>query len=444
MAWNYQQAQAYIQSFDDPYLAALRNRTRQTWGLESISRLLHSLGEPQRTVKVIHVAGTKGKGSTSAMIAAGLSASGFRVGLYTSPHLVDWRERIQINQHMIQSDDLTALTLAVKPHAESIENLTSFELGTALAFWHFAKQGCEVAVIEVGLGGRLDATNVVQPAVSVITSISHDHMQFLGDTLGSIAAEKAAIIKPGCIVVSAPQSAEALAAIERRVHEADVPLTLVGRDWQYETLSQTLDGSEALIGRPGDLRPVSVGLAGAFQIENAAVALAALDAAHQSGIDVSEMAARQSMATVRWPGRFEVVSREPLMILDGAHNGYSVQKLLESTQAIVGSKPPVVIFGCMADKDLDSMLQSILQVARILVLTQTGVERAALASDLAARIARLNVAQRPESIHVTESMVEALTLVQSLQSPSDYLLVTGSLALVGEAKQVLASLQRAS
>src|SRR5574341_806749 len=274
MPLTYQQAFDYVHSFDDPYQAAIRDHGKQTWGLAGIRDLLARIGDPHRACPVIHVAGTKGKGSTAAFIAQGLIESGLKTGLYTSPHLEDWRERIQINRQLISEDAVAALVEDIQSHADAVPGLSAFEVTTALAFWRFAREGCDAAVIEVGLGGRLDATNVLEPLVAVITSISLDHTQLLGNTVAEIAAEKAAIIKPGVSVVSAPQTPEALSVIAGRATETGSRLTLVGRDWQAQRLSHNLSGSRALIGPVGKLKEHQIGLAGHFQIENAATALA--------------------------------------------------------------------------------------------------------------------------------------------------------------------------
>jgi dihydrofolate synthase/folylpolyglutamate synthase len=447
MALTYQQALHYIHSFDDPYLAAIRNHGRQTWGLDPIRALLAKLGDPQQAYPVIHVAGTKGKGSTCAFITQGLIEAGLKVGLYISPHLQDWRERIQINRQPIPEDDLGQLVEDLQPIAEPRSGLSAFEITTALAFWYFARQGCQVAVIEVGLGGRLDATNVVNPLAVAITNISLDHMQLLGDTVGQIAAEKAAIIKGSVPAVSAPQVPEALEVIEKRAAEMGSPLTVVGRDWHCEVLDLSLQGSWALIGPEGHVQKVAIGLPGRFQIENAAVALAVLEEAQRAGLPVRQADRLAGLIQARWPGRFEVVSWSPLVVLDSAHNTYSVQRLVESLQELHDGSLTFV-FGCMADKDIVGMLRAILPVSRRLILTRAAsYERAASEQELMAQAAGLVSAarQRGESwantigLEAVPNVPGAVHRALIGLQEGEALCIAGSLAIAGEARTALAS-----
>jgi dihydrofolate synthase/folylpolyglutamate synthase len=447
MPLDYQQALGYIHSFDDPYLAALRDHGKQTWGVAGVEALLEKLGAPHRAYPTIHVAGTKGKGSTAAMTSRVLAESGLKTGLYISPHLQDWRERIQVGGVCISQEALASLVEDFKPHAEQIPGLSAFEVTTALAFWHFAREKCDVAVIEVGLGGRLDATNVVRPLVSVITSLSIDHTQLLGTTLGEIAAEKAAIIKPGIPTVSAPQMADALEVIEEHVAQAGSRLSLVGRDWLYQPVGQSLDGSQALIGEPGKLESYTVGLPGLFQIENAAVALAALREVERAGLTVTSEARRRGLAGVQWPGRLEVASRDPLVVLDSAHNPYSVEKLVESLETLVGKRPLIFVFGCMADKDVEGMLNVVMPVAQRIIFTQAALERAASVQrllELAAEIAA-SARQRGDewaqgaqpSLVAFPEVAEALQAALEHAQPDEVICVGGSLAIAGEARTAL-------
>src|SRR5574341_269488 len=320
MSLTYQQALDYIHSFDDPYLAALRDHGQQTWGLDRIRDVLALLGDPHLAVPVIHVAGTKGKGSTSAFVAQGLIESGLRTGLYVSPHLQDWRERIQIDRQLVEPDALAELVEEYQQVAGAETRISAFEVTTALAFWHFAREHCDAAVIEVGLGGRLDATNVVQPLVSVITNISLDHMQLLGSTLTEIAAEKAAIIKPGVPGVSAPQPPEAMRIIVRKAEQEGCLLTLVGRDLSVQPVNFTWQGTKARIGVLGAMENMWISLPGEFQVENAATAVASLREAQRAGLPVGDEAIRAGLSNVRWPGRLDMVTRDPLVIVDSAHN----------------------------------------------------------------------------------------------------------------------------
>lgn len=432
-----QQALDYIFSFDDAYMAALRDHGKQTWGLETIGGLLEKLGSPHLAYPTIHIAGTKGKGSTAAFIAQAMIASGLKTGLYVSPHLQDWSERIQVNRKPISGEQLARLVEDARPFTDQFPTLSTFEVVTALALWHFAREGCDAAVIEVGLGGRLDATSVVEPVVSVITSISMDHMMLLGDTLAAIAGEKAAIIKAGTPVVSAPQQPEALRVIEERAREQNSPLTLIGRDWQVNTIRQGWDGLEIEIDGGEGLQRYSVGMGGEFQAENAATALAALHQAKRAGLPVTAEGMRKGLAETRWPGRFEVVSRQPTIILDSAHNPYSVQRLVDSLTALLDSEQLTVIFGCMADKDIDGMLEALIPASRRLVLTSAGHPRAASAEDLARRAQELSDSREGLVIEHAPTVEEAVQHALETLKPGEVLCATGSLTIAGAARTYL-------
>jgi dihydrofolate synthase / folylpolyglutamate synthase len=439
MSLTYQQALDYIHSFDDPYLAAIRDHGKQTWGL---SRIRAHLAYP-----TIHIAGTKGKGSTSAFIAQGLIASGLRTGLYISPHLQNWRERISINRAMISEDDLAQLVHDYQQTPTHIEGLSAFEVSTALAFWHFARQSCEVGVIEVGLGGRLDATSVVEPVVSVITNISLDHMQFLGETLGEIAGEKAAIIKAGTQVISAPQPPEALAVIEAKAREMNSPLTLIGKDWTATPISMGWDGSEAEIGSIDNTHRVRIALPGLFQIENAATAAAALKAVQSAGVAVKDDAIWRAMSEITWPGRLEIAGRDPLVVLDSAHNPHSMERLIEALEALGGYEHLTFVFGCMADKHALAMLRTLLPNASRVVFTRINHDRAAHTEDLRAYSRALiqEALDRGEGwardleLSTAPDVASAIALALGKTGASDALVVAGSMALAGEARTVLES-----
>lgn len=447
MSLTYQEALDYIHSFDDPYLAAIRDHGKQTWGLSRIRARLAELGDPHLAYPTIHIAGTKGKGSTSAFITQGLIASGLKTGLYISPHLQDWRERITINREMISEEALARLVEDYQKAPTSVEGLSAFEVTTALAFWHFAREGCEAAVIEVGLGGRLDATSVVEPVVSVITNISLDHMQFLGDTLGEIAGEKAAIIKANTPVISAPQSPEALAVIEAKAREMNSPLTLIGRDWSATSISMGWDGSEAEIGPSGETHRVKIALPGAFQIENAAAAAGALKAAQSAGVAVKDEAIWRAMSEITWAGRLEIMGRNPLIVLDSAHNPYSMKRLRESLYALKGYENLTFVFGCMADKHANAMLEELLPASKRVVFTQIAHPRAAHPEELRTSARKMFDEWINEGslwvdgveLSTAPDVAAAIALALGKTGADDALVVAGSMALAGEARTVLES-----
>ncbi len=390
--------------------------------LDRVRGALERLASPHERFPVFHVAGTNGKGSTAAMVEAVLRANGYRVGLYTSPHLVDFTERIRVNGQTVPEVEVVERVAGLRAtlSAAGIE-LTFFELVSVLAFDVFARAQVDVAVVEVGLGGRLDATNVTVPVASAITTIAHDHEAYLGTTLEAIAGEKAGIMKPGVPVVIGHVPgvvAERLAAEAARV---GAPPRFLGRE---VTIRERADGFDvACAGRVwADLR---LGLAGRFQRANAAVALQLLECAAGS-FPVSEGAVRVGLETVRWPGRFDVVSREPLVILDGAHNPASATVLTEEVRHLGCGGRVRLLFGAMRDKDWRGIWRALRPVVDEVVCTAPGVPRA-LAPAILADACRSEVPAR-----VSASPADAIAGLLAEASPTDLILVAGSLVLVGD------------
>lgn len=376
----YNQALDYLYSFVDYSLKHSSELAKADFNLNRMFALMESLGEPQKKYPVIHVAGTKGKGSTSALCAAGLQAAGYTVGLYTSPHLLDYVERIQINGEPISHEQLIELVEEIKPHVAKIEKLTTFEITTALAFMAFGKYGINAAVFEVGLGGRLDATNIVTPKVSVITSLSYDHMAVLGNTLALIAGEKAGIIKDSVPVVSSPQKDEALEVLERVAKQKNSEITLIGRDVTFELVKSSLEGQElAVSGQQSDVGGLSsvvklqIPLLGAHQVENAATAYAALKA---SGIPISDEQIQKGFSQVKWRARFEVARTEPPVIFDSAHNQDSFEKLRETLETYFPGRPVYLIFGASEDKNIPGMFAEMKSKIRKIIITRADHPRA--------------------------------------------------------------------
>jgi dihydrofolate synthase / folylpolyglutamate synthase len=329
------------------------------------------------------VAGTKGKGSVSALCASALGAGGYKVGLYTSPHLLDYCERIQVDGEPISHELMVELVEEIKPAVARIPKLTTFEITTALGFLAFARRGVNAAVIEVGLGGRLDATNLVTPRVSVITSLSYDHMAVLGDTLAKIAGEKAGIIKQGVPVVSAPQKEEALDVLERVARERGCEFTLVGRDIKFEKVESSLNGQSLRVEdviRPFDkLRAthstlnIQIPLLGDHQLENAATAYAALKI---SGIALPDYSIQKGFSQVKWRARFEVVRRDPPVIFDSAHNQDSFVRLRQTLDEYFPDKQVYLIFGASEDKNIPGMFAEMKPKIRKLIVTRADHPRA--------------------------------------------------------------------
>jgi dihydrofolate synthase/folylpolyglutamate synthase len=370
---RYSQALDYLYSFVDYSLKHSSELAKAEFNLERMFALLEELGSPQEKYPIVHVAGTKGKGSVSALCASALQAAGYKTGLYTSPHLLDYVERIQVDGEPISHGELVDLVEEVKPAVSKIPKLTTFEITTALGFLAFAKNGVTAAVIEVGLGGRLDATNVVMPKVSVITSLSYDHMAVLGNTLAKIAGEKAGIIKPGVPVVSAPQPDEALQVLERVADEHDCRFVLVGRDVMFERLTSSLDGQEFVVSSQLAAVRLSIPLLGKHQIQNAATAYAGLKA---SGIEISEEAIQRGFSQVQWRARFEVARREPPIVLDSAHNQDSFAKLRETLEEHFPGRQVYLVFGASEDKNIPGMFAEMRPKIKKLIVTRADHPRA--------------------------------------------------------------------
>ncbi len=373
---SYNLALDYLYSFVDYSLKHSSELAKADFNLERMRALMQALGNPQDRYPILHVAGTKGKGSVCALAASGLQAAGYRVGLYTSPHLLDYCERIQVGGQPVPHGDLVDLIEMAKPAVARIPKLTTFEITTALALSHFANQRVDVAVIEVGLGGRLDATNVVRPAVSVITSLSYDHMAVLGETLAKIAAEKAGIIKEGIPIVSAPQKDEALQVLLRIAREHSAAFTLVGRDVRFKPLGHSLDGQSLWVSGPHEALKLTIPLLGSHQVQNAAIAATALWQLGDRGLDVPDLAMTKGFAAVKWPARFQVVRREPPVILDSAHNQDSFARLRQALDDYFPGRQAYLIFGASEDKNIPGMFQEIKNKVRHMFITRADHPRA--------------------------------------------------------------------
>jgi dihydrofolate synthase/folylpolyglutamate synthase len=426
----YNHALDYLYSYIDYSLKKSSELAKAHFELGRMRALMDYLGNPQETYPIIHVAGTKGKGSTSAMMAAVLTTAGYRTGLYTSPHLQDYTERIQIDGQPIAHSRLVELVEEIKPAVAKIPALTTFEITTALGLLHFARQNVNAAVIEVGLGGRLDATNVVIPRVAVITSLSYDHMAVLGNTLTLIAGEKAGIIKPGIPVVSSPQRDEALAVLEKVSVEQNAALTLVGRDVTFEPLEHSLNGqSFSLVDRQlKTANPVilRIPLLGTHQMANAATAYAALRA---SGLNLSEESMQRGFASVRWPCRFDIVRREPPIVLDSAHNIDSARRLRETLDDYFPGRPIVWVFSILEDKDAQGMLVELKPRITQVIATQTDHPRVLEAQKIIDLVQPTGI-----PVEVVRPASAALERAIELAGARGVVLVAGSVAFAGEMK----------
>ncbi|MFQ6101094.1 MAG: bifunctional folylpolyglutamate synthase/dihydrofolate synthase [Anaerolineae bacterium] len=440
---DYPAAIAYLHSLIDYEKMRLERYTPETHNLARVEQLLAAVGNPHTRFPAVHIAGTKGKGSAAAMCESGLRAAGYHAGFYTSPHLHTFRERIQVDRQEIAREEVVALVEEVRPLVERVPGVTYFEAITAMGFLYFARSEVDVAVVEVGLGGRLDATNVLMPEVSVITSLSLEHTYLLGDTLAEIAYEKAGIIKPGIPVVSAPQRAEAIKVLEAVSQEREAPLTEVGRDWDYEPGSADLDGQAFTARRVASGSSELDGeywipLLGRHQLENATSAIAALDILRQRDFRIPPEAVHEGLHSVYWPGRMEILSREPLVVADGAHNPYSVQTLRKALEEWFPDRRWVLIFGASADKDIAGMLRTLLPISDYIIVTRSDHPRAAAPVELADVVASVGGGAEV-SVNMRKSLRRGLAVMdqgrlRQAQS-SRGLLVTGSIYLVADARE---------
>ena len=395
--------------------------------LDRTAAALRTVGAPQQRFPSIHIAGTNGKGSTAAFLHAVLGAAGYRVGLFTSPHLIDFCERIRLGARRISPQEVVDGVTALRDRLEpSGIRLTPFEMMTVLAFDAFARAEVDVAVVEVGLGGRLDATNVLTPLASVITGIGLDHQQYLGDSLADIAREKGGIIKPRVPVVLGPLDPDSRAVLTGIARTSDSPVCIYGRDFGLEDEEPTGDPAASAYRGPQFgrlmLRP---GLAGRFQARNAALAVACLETVHPV-FPVSPAQVRAGMQAVDWPGRLHVVSTHPLVILDGAHNAQAVDTLLSELTRLAAGRRLRFLFGAMHDKDWRPMLAAVERVAAEVVVTAVAQPRAEDPETLYAALSGTVPAR------VVRGAADAFRDVVGRAAADDAVVVCGSLFLVGE------------
>jgi len=413
-------------------LAFLHSRSPSTvvLGLERMRAALTELRHPEQRVPAVHVAGTNGKGSTCAMVDAVLRAAGVRVGLYTSPHLIRFNERIRLGGQEIDDETLGQRLLEVLSRAPTATTLTYFELGTLVAFWHFAEEGVQFAVLETGLGGRLDATATCISVATAVTALALDHTELLGDTLAAIAREKAGIFRPGIPAVLARAPAEAEAVLLQEAARVGAPLVREGVDFALQE-----EGGQ-LVYRHGhrQLAGLTLGLAGRHQRQNAGLALALLDVLADAGVPVSEAARQQGLAHVSWPGRLEVVAEAPLVLLDGAHNPSGATVLRQALDSSYAGRRIHLVFGAVKEKDVSGILASLLPGMASVTLTPLPTPRGLLPEEYLADARRLC-----PTVRVVASPAEALEVARAAAGPDGVVLAAGSLYLVGALKAHLAA-----
>lgn len=455
---GFEAAMAYLSSRIDLERVRLAGSARDSYKLDRMQAICRSLGDPQSAVRTIHVAGTKGKGSTCEMIAAAMEACGYTVGLYTSPHVESVRERIRINRAQATPSEFAAAVRrageAAEPLAAEMGEATYFELLTAAAFVHFAEQAVDAAVIEVGLGGLLDCTNVITPEVAVVTLIGMDHTEVLGDTPELIAAQKGGIYKAGVPALTFQQDKPVVEVLRRCAERAGAPFSVLGKDIDFsyrsefpparslraDPLSSVLTGPRTFVtltGEHAQFEHLMVPLRGEHQALNCGLALAVLDQLAARGFSFPPDRVAAGLDSVRLPGRFELVSTSPRVLVDVAHNPESIQALMRTIGQQLPSESMVCVFGCAADKDIPAMLRHLAAGAdKVIFTAATGNARAARPADLARKFDAISGGKMAQ---VARTPGEAIDLALRAAGRDALVCITGSFYIVGEARSILAA-----
>jgi len=437
---SFRTAQEYLNAQVNYERRPITARERKRFTLARMKRVLADLDHPERDFRSVHIAGSKGKGSTAAMLAAMLQENKLTVGLYTSPHILTVRERICVNGEMISESHFAKMInkVAQVSHAYS-DPLTYFEILTAAAFLYFKEQRVDIAVVETGLGGRLDATNLLQPEVCGITSINLDHTEFLGKNLEEIATEKAGIFKSGVPVISSPQDDAAKKSLQRAAAEANVPLMFSGDEitFSYRFESSHVAGPQARIcvtTPSSHFDHLAVPLVGEHQAVNCGVAIGLLDQLKHRGFAINDEAAIAGLAKVRVEGRMELVCEEPRVLVDGAHNAASIEALMRAIGQNIAYDSMVLIFGCCGDKDVKGMLEHIQLGADKIIFTRVQSPRASDSAELASAFAEMS----GRMAQVAPNLRAALEIADKAITREDLICITGSFYLVAEAKRLFA------
>lgn len=423
---NYEEAREYLDQV---------SKGGSVLGLDNMRELLKRLENPQDSLKFVHISGTNGKGSVLAYVSTVFKEAGYRTGRYISPTLFSYREKIQVNERFIGREDLARLTAKVKKAAEEMKNSgkgspTIFEIETALAFLYFVEQKCDIVILETGLGGALDATNVITTSVmEVITSISMDHMEFLGDTLGKIALQKAGIIKPYTTVVSAMQETEAAEVILDVCRKKECICNMVDPK-QIEHISYGCDGQSFSYKNWDNIK---ISLMGSYQIKNAALALEAIEALRELGYQLNDNAVYQGMKKAVWKGRFTIISKEPFIIMDGAHNQAAAEELVRSLKLYYPGKKFYYIFGMFRDKDYHQVIRLTAPLAEYIITVETPENPRALpAEELKKAVAEVN-----PSVEAAGSLRMAVNQVMEQIDKDAVIVIFGSLSFLGEAEMAV-------
>lgn len=428
---NYQETLEYILGFTDYEKSPSLLYSAANYDLRRVEDLLQRLANPHLKARTVHIAGTKGKGSVAAMIASALCAAHHKTGLFTSPHLHTLRERIAVDGEPISEQALISAIDELRPQVEAVNHdgtygqLTTFEVMTAAAFLYFRNRRVDFQVLEVGLGGRLDATNVVNPEICVITPISLDHVAILGDTVAKIAAEKAGIIKPGCVVVSSPQQPEAAEVIRGACRKKGVMLITIGNDITWQKGTADLSGQSLRVNGSSSRYELTIPLLGAHQLENAATAIAVLEV-----LNIPMESIIAGLAQVKWPGRLEVLQQKPLFVVDGAHNIDSARRLREAIDQYFDFDHLILIIGVLSDKDIAGIANELMPISDRVIVTRSRHPRSAEPAELANKLEKWGV-----KTEVAQDVVTAVTQAKIIAREKDLICATGSLFVVAEARE---------
>jgi len=430
---DYQQAIDYLSSYTDYEIAPRLAHNAANYDLRRVEELLSRIGTPHLKARSVHIAGTNGKGSTAAMIASVLTTSGYTTGLYTSPHLHTWRERVRVDGELISEEELAAVVTKFQSEVEAVNRratygrLTTFELLTTLAFDYFARKSAHFQVLEVGMGGKFDATNVITPEVCIITSISFDHTDVLGSSLAEIAAEKAGIIKPGSIVVTSPQVDEVDRVIQETCLNCGAGLVRVSSDVTWQSLGFDINRQLLQVKGRLDSYNLSIPLLGRYQLDNAAVAVAALEVLAEKGLKISKDSIISGLAQVDWAGRLQIVSRHPFILVDGAHNPDAARKLRESLEQYFDFDKAILIIGVSDDKDIAGVVPQLVPLFDKVIATRSRHPRAMEPALLKAEFTRHGV-----ETQVADNVPTALSRAVSLAGDKDLICAVGSLFVAAE------------
>jgi dihydrofolate synthase/folylpolyglutamate synthase len=397
------------------------------FGLENIKWLLNLIDNPHSRLKTVHIGGTNGKGSVASMMSHILKEAGYTVGRYTSPHLVSFTERITVNEEDISEEEVAELTETIKKKVEEKDRerfFTFFDFTTALAFEYFFRKKTDISIIEVGLGGMFDSTNVIEPAISIITNVSYDHMQYLGEDIVDITKEKAGIIKSNTPVITGAHgvSAQIIGTTAKKLNS---PVYNLHRDFSYK---KTGDQMMSYAGIKEKIDNLSINLMGDHQFTNGALSLCAAEVLSSSGFSVKEDSIRDALANIKWQGRLEVVNKNPTIILDGAHNPDSAQVLAEFFKSHYTDKKKILIFGVMKDKDYRKIIEKIVPFTDKVILTRPATERALPPEEIEGYV---------KNPFITEDVRSALIKAKAIADENSLIIVTGSFYTIGEAKTTI-------